>query len=364
MPGKLVFRQLFDAASSTYTYLLGEARSCQALIIDTVFEQHARDRALVEELGLQLVATLDTHCHADHVTGSWLMQQATGCHVGVSQRYGDAMQGADLRLDHGDRVPFGQTFLEVRATPGHTEGCLTYVTEDHDMAFTGDCLLIRGAGRCDFQQGNAQRLFHSITEQIFSLPDDCLVYPGHDYSGRTVSSVAEERTHNPRIGGQADERDFVGFMENLHLPHPKQIAMAVPANLHCGKPEDGKAPRPAEWGPVRRSYAGLLEIDPEWVAEHLSEVRVLDVRQPEELAEQPEHIANAQRIPLSELKHRLAELPKDCPVIPVCHAGTRSGQATVILRDAGFPQVANLRGGMLLWQQMELPVVDTPDQPM
>lgn len=364
MPGKLVFRQLFDAASSTYTYLLGEARSRQALIIDTVFEQHARDRALVEELGLQLVATLDTHCHADHVTGSWLMQQATGCRVGVSRRYGDAMQGADLRLDHGDRVPFGQTFLEVRATPGHTEGCLTFVTEDHSMAFTGDCLLIRGAGRCDFQQGNAKRLFHSITEQIFSLPDDCLIYPAHDYNGRTVSSVAEERAHNPRIGGQADERDFVGFMENLNLPHPKQIAVAVPANLRCGKPEDGKAPRAAEWGPVRRSYAGLLEIDPEWVAEHLAEVRVLDVRQREELAEQRDCIANAQLIPLSELKQRLAEVPKDRPVIPVCHAGTRSAQATVILRDAGFPHVANLRGGMLLWQQMELPVVRTPDQPI
>ena len=363
MLGKLIFRQLFDAASSTYTYLLGEPRSRQALIIDTVFEQHARDRALVEELGLQLVATLDTHCHADHVTGSWLMQQATGCHVGISLRYGDAIQGADLRLDHGDRIPIGQTFLEVRATPGHTDGCVSYVTEDHRMAFTGDCLLIRGAGRCDFQHGNAQRLFHSITEQIFSLPDDCLIYPGHDYCGRTVSSVAEERAHNPRIGGQADERDFVGFMENLNLPHPKQIAVAVPANLRCGKPEDGKAPRPAEWGPVRRSYAGLLEIEPEWVAEHLGEVQVLDVRQSEELAQRLDRIAGAQLIPLSELKQRLAEIPRDRPVIPVCHAGTRSGQATVILRDAGFPQVANLRGGMLLWQQMELPVVRPPGLP-
>jgi sulfur dioxygenase len=356
MFGNLIFRQLFDAASSTYTYLVGDPESKQAVIIDTVFEQHFRDLALVEELGLKLVATLDTHCHADHVTGAWLMRVATGCRIGISKRYGDAMQGADLLLDHGDRVEFGKACIEVRATPGHTDGCLTFVTHDHRMAFTGDCLLIRGAGRCDFQQGNAGMLFRSITEQIFSLPDDCLIFPGHDYSGRTMSSVGEERVHNPRIGGHADERDFVGFMENLHLPHPKQLSIAVPANLRSGQTDDAKAPRPAEWGPVRQSYAGLLEIDPEWVAEHLDQVHILDVRQREERDERLGHIANAQFVPLNELKNRLQEIPKDLPVIPVCHAGMRSGQATVILRQAGFSRVANLRGGMLLWQQTGLPV--------
>jgi len=238
MFGDLIFRQLFDAASSTYTYLLGCTAMREALLIDPVFEQHLRDRALVDELGLTLVATLDTHCHADHVTGAWLMQQATGCRIGISARYGDAMQGADLRLDHGDRVAFGRRHLDVRATPGHTDGCLTYVAHDPCMAFTGDALLIRGAGRCDFQQGHAGTLFRSITDQIFSLPPDCLVYPAHDYSGRTMSSVAEERAHNPRIGGGADERDFVGFMENLNLPHPKQLAAALPANQRSGRPED------------------------------------------------------------------------------------------------------------------------------
>ena len=258
MLGNLIFRQLFDAPSSTYTYVLGDPQSRQTVIIDTVFEQHFRDRALVEELGLKLVASVDTHCHADHVTGGWLMQQATGCRIAISKRYGAAVQGADLRLDHGDRVAFGKPYVEVRATPGHTDGCITCVTDDRSMAFTGDCLLIRGAGRCDFQQGNASTLYRSITEQIFSLPDDCLIFPGHDYSGRTMSSVGEERAHNPRIGGHADERDFVGFMENLHLPHPKQIAAALPANLRCGKPEDGTLPRAADWGPVRQSFAGLL----------------------------------------------------------------------------------------------------------
>lgn len=354
MYGKLIFRQLFDSSSSTYTYLVADPATHQAIIIDTVFEQHQRDRALIEELGLTLVAALDTHCHADHVTGSWLMQQATGCRIGVSKGYGEAVQGADLRLEHGDHINLGARHLEVMATPGHTDGCLTFVTDDRSMAFTGDCLMIRGTGRCDFQQGNASRMFHSITEQIFSLPDDCLVYPAHDYSGRTVSSISEERAHNPRLGGQATERDFVGCMENLHLAHPKQIAVAVPANLRSGKPDDGKVPQAPEWGPARTSYAGLPEIEPEWVAQHLEEVSVLDVRQAEEIDDRIGKIPGARLIPLGELENRLNEVPADKPVITVCHAGMRSGQATIILRAAGFSRVANLRGGMLLWHQLGL----------
>jgi glyoxylase-like metal-dependent hydrolase (beta-lactamase superfamily II)/rhodanese-related sulfurtransferase len=287
------------------------------------------------------------------------MQQATGCRIGISRRYGEALSGADLRLDHGDRVAFGQRYLEVRATPGHTDGCLSYVCDDRRLAFTGDSLMIRSAGRCDFQHGSAATLFRSIREQIFSLPDDCLILPAHDYSGRTVSSVGEERAYNPRLGGAADERDFVGFMENLDLPHPKQIAVAVPANLRSGRPEDGKLPQPADWGPVRQSYAGLLEIEPEWVAEHRDAVHVLDVRQRDEFADcdgRLGHIAGAQSIPLNELKDRTGEVPRDRPVVPVCHSGMRSGQATVLLRQTGFTRVANLRGGMLLWQQLGLPV--------
>ena len=260
-----------------------------------------------------------------------------------------------MALDDRDRITFGDRHLEARATPGHTDGCITLVLDDCTMAFTGDALLIRGAGRCDFQRGSAHTLYRSITQQIFSLPATCLLFPGHDYSGRTMSSVAEEKTHNPRIGGGADERDFVGFMENLNLPHPKQIDVALPANLRSGRPADGNAPRPADWGPVRQTYAGLLEIEPEWVAEHLQHVHVLDVRQPQEMLESLGRIANCQLIPLSELKARLSEIPRDKPVIAVCHAGMRSGQATVILRSAGVERSANLRGGMLLWSQLGLP---------
>ena len=352
----LIFRQLFDPASSTYSYLLGDPRTNRAVFIDTVFEQHARDHALLTELGLDLVAALDTHCHADHVTGAWLMQQATGCRIGISRRYQPPVEGADLALDHGERIAFGGRLLDVRATPGHTAGCMTLVLDDQRMAFTGDALLIRGTGRCDFQQGNAQTLYESITREIFSLPDGCLLYPAHDYNGRTVSTVAEEKTFNPRVGGAADARDFVGLMESLNLPHPRQLDVAVPANMRSGRPVDGCVPRAADWGPVRQTYAGLLEIEPEWVAEHIEQVHVLDVRLPQEMLESPGSIVDAQLIPLSELRARLAEVPRDKPVITVCHAGMRSGQATVILRSDGLRRCANLRGGMLLWSQLGLPI--------
>ena len=171
-----------------------------------------------------------------------------------------------------------------------------------------------------------------------------------------MSSVAEERAHNPRIGGHADERDFVGFMENLHLPHPKQLAVALPANLRSGQPADGKAPQLADWGPVRQTYAGLHEIDPDWVSEHLDDILVLDVRQSEEMDERLGRIKGAKVLPLNELKDRMAEVPQDRPVITVCHAGMRSGQATVILRQGGFTRLANMRGGMLMWNQQGLPV--------
>ena len=356
MGDAFILRQLFDATSSTYTYLLAERQSRKAVIIDTVYEQHGRDLALVEELDLGLVAALDTHCHADHVTGAWLMQQATGCAIGVSKAYGEALVGADLRLGHGDRLDLGASQLEVRATPGHTRGCISFVTLGHRMVFTGDSLLIRGAGRCDFQHGDARTLYRSIKEQIFSLPDECLVLPAHDYNGRTVSSVGEERRHNPRLGAGADERDFVGFMHNLDIPHPMHIDIALPANMVCGRPPDGKMPKAADWGPVRQSYAGLLEIDPQWVAQHLQEVLVVDVREPEEHDERLGRIVGAQPIPLGQLRARTTEIATDKPIVTVCHAGMRSGQATVILRKAGLTRVANLKGGMLLWQQMGLPV--------
>jgi sulfur dioxygenase len=185
----LVFRQLFDPQSSTYTYLLGDRPSGAAVLIDPVFEQVRRDVALIAELGLTLIATLETHVHADHVTGAWLLKRRAGSKIMLSAASNAA--GADRMLTQDDVIAFGSRRLLVRATPGHTDTCLTYVLDDRSMAFTGDCLLIRGSGRTDFQQGNAAAMYRSIHEQIFSLPDDCLLYPAHDYRGLTVTSVAE-----------------------------------------------------------------------------------------------------------------------------------------------------------------------------
>jgi glyoxylase-like metal-dependent hydrolase (beta-lactamase superfamily II)/rhodanese-related sulfurtransferase len=353
----MIFRQLFDQTSSTYTYLLADEITHEAVLIDCVFEQHTRDAALIRELGLRLVATLDTHCHADHVTGAWLMKAALASRIGLANAYGAA--NVDLPLGAGDVVRFGGQALDVRATPGHTDGCLSFVTTDRRMVFTGDALLIRGAGRTDFQHGDARLLFHSIREQLFSLPDDCVVWPAHDYDGRTSSTIGEERAYNPRIGGGAHEEDFVGYMRNLGLPHPKQLAVALPANMRSGQPESGHAPRASafdtDWGPVVLTYAGLPEIRAEWVAAHRGEVRVLDVRDPVELDGELGHLADAQSIPLDELRARLAEVPADKPLVVVCQTGKRSAMAAAILGKAGIARVANVAGGMVRWRELGLP---------
>ena len=286
---------------TNFTYLLADVASRQGVLIDPVFEQHNRDLSLIEELGLALVACLDTHAHADHVTGSWLMHEATGCAIGLAAAAG--AENVTRPLHHGDQVSFGNRHLEVRSTPGHTDGCLSFVLDDRSMAFTGDALLVRGCGRCDFQQGDAHTLWRSITEQLFSLPESCLLYPGHDYTGRMVSSVAEEKAFNARLGGGAIERDFVGYMQNMKLPHPKQIAVALPGNLRSGKPREPLA-RPT-WAPVSRSYAGLPELPAAWVAEHRNAVTILDVRSREEVEGPDGHISGSLSIPLPELEQRL-----------------------------------------------------------
>ena len=352
----LVFRQLFDPQSSTYTYLLADSGSGEAVLIDPVFEQARRDAALIGELGLSLLCTLETHVHADHVTGAWLLKQRTGSGIALSGHSG--AEGADRYLEDNERIDFGSRYLTVRATPGHTAGCLTYVLDDEHMAFTGDCLLIRGSGRTDFQGGDPRQMYRAIHQQIFTLPDTCLLFPGHDYRGITVTSVAEERAFNPRLGGDLSENDFAGYMDNLGLPHPKKIDIAVPANLRCGQPEDGEAPADdPTWAPLALTFAGIWEIQPIAVEEHRGEFLLLDVRESEEFDGPLGHIDGARLLPLGELAERADELPRDKPIVAVCRAGGRSAQATVILKRAGFTDLANLAGGMLRWRAQELPVV-------
>lgn len=345
----LIFRQLFDAPSSTYSYLLADGRSGEAILIDPVFEQVHRDAALVGELGLKLMWTLETHVHADHVTGAWLLKQKLGSGIALAGKAGAS--GADRALQHGDRVAFGGRYLEVRATPGHTGGCLTFVLDDQLMAFTGDCMLIRGSGRTDFQQGDARQMFRSVHEQIFSLPGACLLYPAHDYRGLMVTSVDEEREHNPRLGGDASVEDFAGYMNNLGLPHPKKMDIAVPANLQCGRPE-GSLPDMTEpqWGHLTFTFGGIWEIQPQALEELGERVEIVDVREAAEFDGALGHIAGARLIPLGELAQRVAEINRDKPVVTVCRSGARSAQAVTLLTRAGFTTVANLAGGMLRWR--------------
>jgi sulfur dioxygenase len=345
----LVFRQLFDPQSSTYTYLLGDPASREAVIVDPVFEEVRRDAALIAELQLRLVCSLETHVHADHVTGASILKERTGCRIALAKTSG--AEGADRYLVDGDVVAFGGRHLEARATPGHTGGCLTYVLDDKSLAFTGDCLFVRGTGRTDFQEGDPRLLYRSVKSRIFTLPEACLLYPGHDYRGLTATSVGEERRYNPRLGGEIGEDDFVGYMRNLNLPHPKKIDIALPANLKCGRPpaEQGLAPMPS-WAPLRYTFAGIWEIDPHALEEHSGRVQILDVREREEFEGPLGHIDGAILLPLGELLARAGELDPERPVVALCRAGSRSAQATAILGRCGFKEVANLAGGMLRWR--------------
>ncbi len=353
----MLFRQLFDQDTSTYTYLLADESSREAIIIDPVLEQLERDSTLIDELSLKLVYALDTHVHADHVTALGALRRRFGARTIMSERAGAVC--ADQLVKQGDRVPFGRHALEVRETPGHTNGCLTYVCHEAGMAFTGDAILIRGSGRTDFQQGSARVLYGSVREQIFSLPDATLLYPAHDYKGRTVTSVAEEKRLNPRLGLQRSVEDFERTMNELKLPHPRKMDMAVPANLACGLDATAASPPAAfdtSWAPIVSSAAGVPELTAAWLAEHASEVLVLDVREPDEFRGELGHIAGAELSPLQTLEARAAALPKQRPVVTVCRSGGRSGKAALALQRLGFDRVASLAGGMLDWNARRLPV--------
>ncbi|EYU45038.1 hypothetical protein ABFS82_13G054000 [Erythranthe guttata] len=234
----LLFRQLFEKESSTYTYLLADLSHPHkpALLVDPVDKTVDRDISLVKELGLNLIYAINTHVHADHVTGTGLLKSKVPGLKSIISKASNAK--ADLFVETGDKICFGDLFLEVRATPGHTQGCVTYVTGDGPtqpqprMAFTGDALLIRGCGRTDFQGGSSEQLYKSVHSQIFTLPKDTFLYPAHDYKGFSVTTVGEEMHYNPRL--TKDEETFKTIMANLNLSYPKMIDVAVPANMVCG----------------------------------------------------------------------------------------------------------------------------------
>ena len=224
-----MFRQLFDPESSTCTYLIADPATGAAVLVDPVREQVERDLALVASLSLQLKWIVETHVHADHITGARALRARTGARTAVSLHCG--AEGFDRLLEDGDDVVFGHEVLHVISTPGHTPGGVCFLWRDRVL--TGDTLLIGGCGRTDFQNGSAIALYESITTRLFTLPEDTLVYPGHDYRGRRVSTIGEEKATNPRLAGKSRE-EFVSIMNNLDLPLPKHLHRAVPANLQGG----------------------------------------------------------------------------------------------------------------------------------
>ena len=231
----MIFRQLFDPESSTYTYLLGCEQTREGAVIDPVFECADRDLALLDELGLKLEYTLETHIHADHVTGADRLRDAAGSKAAVPEK--SRAHHADVSIREGEPLSVGTIEILPLYVPGHTDDHHAYLVRTVDGArlFTGDALMIDGCGRTDFQNGDAATLYRSVHEKLFTLPEETLVYPGHDYQQRRVSSIGQEKARNPRLGGGTTLEEFVAIMNGLNLPRPKKMDIAVPANRECGE---------------------------------------------------------------------------------------------------------------------------------
>ena len=231
----MIFRQLFDAESSTYTYLIADEKTGQAALVDPVIANTDSYLLLLEQLQLKLIVAIDTHTHADHITALGTLRDKTGCTTMLGQQA--LSECVSSTFADGDIIEIGDLQLQVLYTPGHTSDSYSFFlgNAEQPMLFTGDTLLIRGTGRTDFQNGDAGQQYHSLLEVLLKFPDHTLVYPSHDYKGWTVSTVAEEKAHNPRLQ-VPDKQAYIELMANLHLPNPKMMDVAVPANQACGKP--------------------------------------------------------------------------------------------------------------------------------
>lgn len=347
MSKSMTFHQLYESETSTYTYLLADPETQEAVLIDPVLEKVERDLALIQEYGYHLKYVLDTHIHADHITGAGEIRKRTGAQSVVSEKA--HVDCVDIKVKDGQELKFGRYTLKALETPGHTDSCMSYYIDG--KIFTGDALLIRGTGRTDFQQGSSSKLYESITGKLFTLPDDTVVYPGHDYRGQTTSSIEMEKKHNPRIGGGKTKEQFVQIMSELKLAQPKKIHEAVPANLSCGivKPSEYLKPYTVD---------GIREVLPAQVLEHLQKVEVVDVRRSEEFTGELGHIQGAKLVTLGQdLEDFLGRADKNAHLVFVCRSGGRSGEATRLSQKLGFKNTMNMKGGMLAWNEQKLPTV-------
>jgi glyoxylase-like metal-dependent hydrolase (beta-lactamase superfamily II)/rhodanese-related sulfurtransferase len=343
----MLFRELNRGKCKTY--LVACEKTHKAALIDPIKDKVERYLASLAYFGCQLDAIIDTHTHADHRTSSWELHDITGAPV-IMHRRAPAPH-VDIHVEDGSSIAIGDIQLRVLYTPGHTPDSMSLHTGN--QVFTGDTLLIHGTGRCDFAGGSAGDQYTSITQKLFLLPDETLVFPAHDYRGHTHSTIGEEKQTNPRVAGRT-RQEYIELMANLGLPLPQGIQESLQPNQSAIEDDSVQFPSLAELNSVR-------QLSPQEV--HLSRQRdprplLLDVREPEEFSGELGHITGSKLIPLKELPSRISEIEdyKTREVIVICRAGVRSTTAAAILTGLGFEHVSNLKGGMLDWTDQQLPV--------
>jgi len=344
----MIFRQLFDSVSGTYTYLLASRRGGEALIIDPVLEKVERYLQLIKELDLRLVKAVDTHLHADHITGLGALRDRTHCITVMGE-----MSKADvvsMRLADGDKLTIEGVALEAIYTPGHTDD--SYSFRMNDRVFTGDTLLIRGTGRTDFQNGDARAQYDSIFSRLLKLPDETLVFPAHDYKGETVSTIGEEKAFNPRLQVKSVD-EYVALMNNLNLPNPKMMDVAVPANMKVGFAQEAIAQR--GWAVTAKAAIGLVG---------RPDIALVDLRERPEReksgvipgslhAPYPDLAANVQP---GGMLHELASATGK-RLLFYCAFGERSAMAVQAAQDAGIATACHIHGGVDAWKKEQGPLV-------